>query len=245
MDIGHRLLLSIIIAQPIDCPWLLLQVFGLSEFDVIVMYVLYVLGGSEGYDSNMIAASSRMASIGDKMATRDFSWNLIVWSSFGYSITDDNGFFSFVSTGDVRKIFDRLNVIGGFASGNGLCRTPSVIKYDPYSATFDVTLTDYGDGSERSAADPCAASLNPVGFGYDGQYDGDNVAFQLDMRSFTTAVAVNNGIIGLSDLNGVMTTTSVVAVPRADGSILSGTRRGYFVSYYSGRNQSLQYFNMF
>lgn len=182
----------------------------------------------------MQAANDRMAVLGEKMENRDFSWNLIAWSTFGYSkAAAGDGLFSFQTTGDVPTIFDRQYKIGSFASGHGLCRTSISMSYNSYSSVFAVTLNDYGDGSDRAAGDECVQALDPTKLGYDPRY-GSDFSLALDMRSFATAVAINTGIVDISNLVGVISTRTQVFVPFDDGSIIQGTRQGYFDPNYAG-----------
>lgn len=133
--------------------------------------------------------------------------NLLIWMSYvdyyslEYPTTEDfrNIGFGKVQylelTGSPSVVFDRSFLEGVAGGVNGSCTIPGTTTYDRANAV----LTHAFNYDEFVSDPECAEVLDPLDWGYVAS-DGDVFDVNIDVESFTTALAVNYGVIEHSSL---------------------------------------------
>lgn len=155
------------------------------------------------YMAKIEEAGTYMAAIAAKQVGQSLSWNLLTLSTFVYSSkTVESGSFEFKSYVDINTVWDREKAISTFSSPQGICNYSSITEYDLVSAKYSIMMPGYGLEPYQ-----CWDQVDVYDLLYDEQYDGSDFAFDVDMRSFSIAAAVNNGILKLSDLEMVSSTS--------------------------------------
>lgn len=156
---------------------------------------------------------------------RDLAWNLIALSS--YFVTDtSSGLFEFVPWGDMVVMLDKpyreMNV----------AISPDGIKSGACSENA-VTTMDIGSGQLRSSFSFSAQNEEcqqiALDLGYE-EYYGDKFEFTLDVRSFSTVVAVNYGIISAGQLTEMK--------ENAGGGYIFNDQANYYNYGYGAESQS-------
>ena len=158
---------------------------------------------------------TQLAYIGKtKGANRDFAWNLIAWSSFSAISETDKGYLRFYATGDAAQIFDKEIIIGGFASeviDDYQCDASTTFSYQAASRLLTVNTelntgsncADSTSGYGYTCENPCPRLLNPkvmISNTYGDSIPSTTMTLKFDMASVVTALAVNLGILPLSNL---------------------------------------------
>jgi hypothetical protein len=113
--------------------------------------------------------------------------------------------------GDVNVIFDRPVVLVGYAaniSDTHHCSVTSAAAYS--SASHTLTITTQLEKQNNcihhtsgivSCTNPCPNILAPQGFGYDPDFAANAaLSYTIDMASVSTALAINFGILDLTNL---------------------------------------------
>lgn len=184
--------------------------FNFNNYELSLIGAAYT---NEEYASLMSKISKEVKAIGARGKNRDYSWNMVAWSSFT-SINTDSGFFKFYLSGDAGIIFAKTIVGIGFASNTSSCSQPVAASINSATRQIDVrvTLCD----SPPCELNPCPGTLSPQAFGYDTQYatSGD-MNFAVDLASINTALAVNMGIIPLSNLVSYVADNSRISLLQA------------------------------
>lgn len=146
---------------------------------------------------------------------RDFSWNLIAWSSFT-AVTSASGYIQFYAVGDVGMVYNRPIVTAGYASNvsdTENCIQPITASYVSSNRILSVSTSlqnahpSAPNNCEQLASgaldcqNPCPGILAPQAFGYNGQVAvSSQYTWSVDMASVSTAIAVNMGIQQLTSL---------------------------------------------
>jgi len=145
---------------------------------------------------------------GEKGSHRDLAWNLIALSSFTVK-TKQNGSLEMYPTGELMSMLNQDYYVSSIflnANGDGSnlqypC-TGSLVSGHETGAYLNIdTATSKfkaGYSIDIYTADDCRKLADQ--FGYNPDYDGDTFELSLDINSFSTAVAVNYGILNSSFL---------------------------------------------
>lgn len=165
-------------------------------------YNLKLTGASytnEDYVKLMAKISQDVKTLGARGKNRDYSWNMVAWSSYT-SINTDSGFFKFFLSGDAGIIFAKTLVGIGFASNEtAACSQPVSASINYATREMEVSVTLCSDPPCK--INPCPNILSPQGFGYDTEYASlPEMSFKVDLASINTAMAVNMGILPLDNL---------------------------------------------
>lgn len=204
-------------------------------------YMLTLTGASytnDEYSKLMSKISSQVRAIGSRGKSRDYSWNMVAWSSFT-SINTDSGFFKFYMSGDAGIIFSKTIVGIGFASNSSVCNVPIGASVNYATREMEVKV-ELGCDSPPCKLNPCPGTLSPQAFGYDTESSSSTaMSFSVDLASINTALAVNMGILPIDNLvqyNADNSRTSLLQAMVNEGSI-SATTMQNTTSYY-GKNSA-------
>jgi len=96
-------------------------------------------------------------------------------------------------------IFDRDYIEGTISSVYGDCNASSVASFD--AANYILALSF--DVNEFKENPICMAAMVPEDMGYDPIYDGDEFKTNIDVRSLMTVIALNVGILDVSQLQNI------------------------------------------
>jgi hypothetical protein len=147
--------------------------------------------------------------IGDGSVNHTLSYNLILWSSFirYYSVqypTSSN--YSAIGYGQLQYmqmtglpsvIFNTNQHQTIFSTSAGLCDVVGFTQFDLANGYLYSTI-NYTVFMEQSK---CYFAANPLTMGFSPQIDNNIFNVGLDVRSFATALGVNNGILRLQELS--------------------------------------------
>lgn len=168
-------------------------------------YNLYALGvkyTNEEYRAIMRKIGLELRVLGARGANRDYSWNMIAWSSFT-SLNSDAGNLKFTLSGNAGIIFDKPIVGVGVASNNSdlrPCDSSIIISNNPVTRRVSVRI-DLGCNNPPCQLNPCPGILSPQAMGYDTMSaTSSSLDFSLDIATISTALAVNMGILPLTNL---------------------------------------------
>jgi hypothetical protein len=130
------------------------------------------------------------------MPNNTLTGNIIIWTSWMSSFVSDGTLQYFNLYGDPGVIFNRQYLLGTISNVDADCNSSSVVTFS--QSDYLVTLT-YGY-NEFTSEPSCSNVVSPEQLGYDPLYDGDSITMTLDMRSFVTAIAINEGVMLLPQL---------------------------------------------
>eukprot|EP01034_Spumella_vulgaris_P021988 gene21988-28075_t len=103
-------------------------------------------------------------------------------------------------TGNPQNVFDLAYISGTVGSISGTCTLSDYSTFDQANAQLTSVYQNYTEFIE----DPvCFAAVFPQSFGYVGRLDDNTYTMRLDVRSFSTAMAVNYGVLPMSTLKVV------------------------------------------
>lgn len=216
--------------------------YNFNNYDVKLTGVSYT---NEEYQTLMKKISKEVKAIGARGKNRDYSWNMVAWSSFT-ALDSTSGSFKFFLSGDAGIIFAKSLVGIGFASNESACNAPvsASVNYATREIAVDVNL---GCTDPPCKANPCPGVLSPQGFGYDTEgASSATMSFKVDLASINTALAVNMGILPLSNLvayNADNARISLLSSMVSAGSISSLTMQN--TSSYYGTSTYCWYFFRF
>jgi hypothetical protein len=150
-----------------------------------------------GFRRQMLSVFADLAPLAAKGISRNFPWNLVLWSVYTYRyVHDEDGQFSFFLTGDAATIFN--NDFFGAAIGNqdGICKVgQAVATFVTSDSSLSLTLPNY------HLNQTCQSIFSDTDFGYNEVRSGtDDFILNLDVRSFFVALGVNFGMLDLDDL---------------------------------------------
>lgn len=146
--------------------------------------------------------------IGQVMRGQDLALNMIYWIGYVkyYSVQyptatnfSDIGYGNLQYlqlTGDALQIFDLSYLQARMASVSGTCHVASFTAYD----RSDGLLMLHMNSTEFVHDDICMDTVLPQNIGYVAVLDDTNFNIPLEVRSFSIAVAVNVGIMDVSNL---------------------------------------------
>eukprot|EP01038_Epipyxis_sp_PR26KG_P008682 gene8682-11733_t len=139
----------------------------------------------------------------------DLSYNLLYWMNYIIyffpekpDLTDFSsiGFGSlqyFQLSGDPLEVFELMNIQSQISSEYGVCPLGSFAAFD---RSTGIMTGVYSNSTQFSENEICFKSAYPPTLGYNIEIDNEIFDFKLEVRSFSTALAVNMGIVQLSDL---------------------------------------------
>lgn len=144
------------------------------------------------------------------MYNKTLTGNLIFWTAWRtqyilqgteIGMVDTVQYFSLY--GDPGVIFNRQYLLGTISNVDADCNASSITSFSPadYMLRLDYKYDDFQSNPR------CNHVVEPSQLGYNALYDGDIISLSMDMRSFVTAVAVNEGVILLTQLQQLVDTT--------------------------------------
>jgi hypothetical protein len=138
--------------------------------------------------------------VGEIAQSQDLAINLVYWMNYYTSISVGTvSSMEFQFSGSPSQVFNLDYYHAAVASVTGTCAAPAIASYDVSTATLAMQY----NYSIYSKATYCAASLNPFIAGYYPILQGATYTLELDMNAFSTAVAVNLGILPLDLLQTI------------------------------------------
>ena len=187
---------------------------------------------SSEWTKAMTAIIKQMTTMTDKGKLRDFAWNTVLWGSFSTTVqapdrydeitkrTQPGGSLEFYANADSDILFGEREVISvNFGNKNGVCSpsTKTSAHFDTGSKSFIVSfkVCNEGEVCTYNPSDYCVDSndetsvkkkdiLHPSQFGYRfGGTENTDFDIKIDTRTLTTALAVNMGMISVSDLEEI------------------------------------------
>lgn len=208
-------------------------------------YALQLVGAqysNSEYVSRLRSIAVETSTIGQRGLSRDYAWNMVAWSSFT-SINSESGMLKFYSAGDPGIIYAGKSVIAvGFASNSSdsyPCSQAITTSLSVPQRTMTVSV-ELGCDTPPCNTNPCPGILAPEAFGYATQTaTSSEMTFTVDFASVNTALAVNQGILKISNLvsyAGDNSRTTLLSQMVAAGSIseaLAGNTSSYYESLYA------------
>ena len=168
----------------------------------------YIHSNSQ-YVEMMDNFKSALDDIGRISMHQDLSENLLYWMSFiqYFSVeyptsTDFNSIGygqlqSLQMTGNPQNVFQLTYVKGSVVGASGACPLFSYSNFDQANSQLQNTYFNY---SQFIANPICSAAVIPASVGYINYLDGDVYTITMDVRTFSTAMAVNYGVVPINVL---------------------------------------------
>jgi hypothetical protein len=153
-----------------------------------------------------------------KSVDRDLSYNMLALASFNLGNVDKQ--MSLFTNARAEKVFGSVIFTQGITDANGFCFSENYATYDPDAArlSYHFTLDD-----DTNPYFTLCEQLNPNDFGTDDLLDGVKT-LNFDIRSFSTAVAINLGmtdlrrdLVKINPRNGYFTETGFVYIEEYQG----------------------------
>jgi hypothetical protein len=156
----------------------------------------------------MLAFEKGLETVGAIATTQNLPQNLMFWMSYVQYYSVDfptatnfssigHGQLQYLQmTGDPSQVFDLSYTQGHLMNQNGYCGIDSYASFDQANAMLSADL-NYTEFIHTST---CNTIVNPLSFGYFPTVDQNNFLLSLDVLSFSTAMAVNLGILLIADL---------------------------------------------
>ena len=141
----------------------------------------------------LLDAIEEMASKG---MVQNLAYNLLAWMSWNVYYSDGVAVQAFHMTGDPNIVFNRQYQRGGLGNYFHDCNATSVSDFDPATSIMSITY-NYDEFMSNPA---CATVINPTAMGYNPAYDGEAFTLSYDVRSLSTAAAINAGITSLYNI---------------------------------------------
>jgi hypothetical protein len=163
----------------------------------------------------------KMKPLSDKGMYRDFSWNSVLWSSSNTRIKISNKFgkkTQTISRGTIEiypqatadVLFGAAEIVSaGFSNSYGRCVNKTTRGYfDRASKSFvlstELCPNGFCDDNQLPEDMYCPNLFQPLQFGYNERKSpSPSLDISIDSRTLTTALAVNLGILSISDLSVV------------------------------------------
>lgn len=185
------------------------------------------------YENIIDTFSSQLEKIGDKSRDRDLAWNLVAWSSFRSTERAGSGKAMLTSTGDASTIFNQNLGLFAVANPNKLCTNDMQISYDFAKSVVDLSIsvsetfsTKGMGGMGSSISEPCSSVFSVVDdFDYESNKGFSSADVMVDVRSLSTAIAVNFGLLNITDLVQVSAVNISMSLPSISSTPLT------FLSY--------------
>eukprot|EP01031_Cornospumella_fuschlensis_P042177 gene42177-51502_t len=161
------------------------------------------------YVEMMETFEAALLSMGAKANVQNLPYNLLVWISFikFYSVeypTATNftsigtGQLQYIQmTGNAKDTFDLANQIVTIGSPRGVCPMHAATEFDKANALIKTTLNFF----EYTNDTLCGDALPPSQYGYSTAIDDGEFELSLNVETLSLAMAVNLGILALSDLS--------------------------------------------
>ena len=131
-----------------------------------------------------------------KGVLQNLAYNLLAWMSWNVYYSDGVAVQAFHMTGDPNIVFNRQYQRGSVGNYFHDCNATSISNFD--SATSKMSLTfNY---AEFVANPNCKGIMDPTALGYNPTYDGETFSLTYDVRSLSTAAAINAGITSLYNI---------------------------------------------
>jgi hypothetical protein len=143
------------------------------------------------YAETIKALAADLKRVGDTGSHRDLVWNLVAMSMYSYT-SRKYGTFKFFAAGNIRIIMNQRDNLVGASNGSVMCYPGAT--YDPTSGVVTIQYS-YPDAQES-----CKALASTLGY---NPFYGDDFVFNVDLKAVATAVAVNYGIIPLTELTQI------------------------------------------
>lgn len=161
----------------------------------------------DDYATMMNDAYKSLQQVNENALSNDLAQNLVYWMS-GVSLPyPDNPAQRLSFTGTPLVIFNRQKVVAGMANVLGACNATSVTNFDPSTGKLTIAY-NYED---YVASETCMNIINPIYMGYYGPSDKNEFKLTFDVRTMITAVAINMGVLGVSELVQIPALNSVYA----------------------------------
>lgn len=176
--------------------------FGLATYELSVVstaftYDEYTMLMNKVYDSLQFVKSISV--------NYDLASNLVYWMSAVFVPYHGNTAQRLTFMGTPLVVLDRQKVTGTVSSVAGDCNVTSVASFNGDDGLLTLTY-DYLE----YVNDPvCNQSISPMYLSYLPETDNGQFSIHLDTRSIITAVAVNMGIVEVSDLVSIDSLSSV------------------------------------
>lgn len=168
---------------------------GLTKFDVDDLRT---------YQDMITVFEGSFKELGKKTEKNNLAYNLLVWISFIDFHTIDHHVPQYMElSATPSAVFDKSFIYASSGNANSSCSVPGDSSFDSANSLLKVSYKyqDYRSSPE------CVTTLNPRSTGH---YSNrmTNFKFDLDVRSFSTAMAVNLGIIPTFALRSTSTQPS-------------------------------------
>lgn len=182
--------------------------FSYSQAKYDIFLSNFEVNGFDQYQEMMDTFYQSLQDIGQTAKQQNLAYNIVYWISFlrYYSVQyptatnfSDIGYgqLQYIQmTGDPLTTFDLANYQIQFASQSGYCRISNYASYDQANGKI---LTSYNITSFISDS-ACSAAAAPEDLGYLPGINDMVFHLSLDIRSIMTALAVNLGVMELSNL---------------------------------------------
>lgn len=163
------------------------------------------------YIEMMNTFKTALDEIGRVSMHQDLSENLLFWMSYiqYYDVENPSANFndvgygqlqSFQMTGNPQNVFQLDYIKGSVVGASGSCPLFSYSTFDQANSQLQNTYVNY----TQFINDPiCSAAVIPDSVGYVSYLDGDVYTITMDVRTFSTAMAVNYGVIPINNLKVV------------------------------------------
>ena len=164
------------------------QSLNVSQFNYSLM--LTALNGSINYEAGL-------------MPNNTLTSNLVIWTSWVADYVSSGNIQFFSLDGAPAVIFNRDYLLGTISNVYADCNASSVTTFSKadYMLTMEYDFSDFQDNPT------CNSVINPSQLGYSSLYSSDTISMSIDVRSFLTAVAVNEGVMLLTSLEKLTNST--------------------------------------
>eukprot|EP01039_Chlorochromonas_danica_P002655 gene2655-2899_t len=167
------------------------------------------------YTNDMQSIHDRLRAEGE--ASRNYSLGTILtyWMSY-VLISSDSRSQRFTLHGNPLSVFKREKVSSAIGTRAGVCMLPSTIT--SYSSSTG-RLTMIMENDELRNDSICSWAATPQNFGYNGFVDAGKVQISIDVRALITSYAVNEGILGLHQLEEIVASRKTFPYLAPDGLV--------------------------
>lgn len=181
-------------------------VYSYAPYEVV--FSNFQVNSKAQYREMIQSFEANLNEAGEKAKTQNLALNLIFWMNYiDFYFVADPTLQNFTSTGrgqlqyldmmgDPNQVFDLSYIQGHVMSRAGYCPETSYASFD--MANVDISASLNFSALVEDAI--CAYGINPLCFGYYGPVDDGVFEITMDMNAFSTAMAVNLGVIKIANL---------------------------------------------
>lgn len=181
-------------------------VYSYSPYEVV--FSNFQVNSDAQYKDMIKSFEANLNKAGEVAATQNLALNLIYWMNYiDFYYVADPSLQNYTATGrgqlqyldmmgDPNQVFDQSYIQAHVMSRSGFCTVTSYATFDQ----ANVDLTTQLNFTQLVQDEICAEGINPLCFGYYGPVDDGIFQLSMDMNTFSTAMAVNLGIVQISNL---------------------------------------------